>query len=132
MINDQYGHNVGDLALVEFCNLIQSNCRESDLFARWGGEEFIILLPHIATSSAYDKAESLRVQLENTELHLSNAVFNICRHLQSPWSIFWVLKFLPLFLRDKLYDVTAKHRYHWFGKKESCTMLIPEYKNRFI
>ena len=62
----------------------------------------------------------------------SNAVFNICRHLQSPWSIFWVLKFLPLFLRDKLYDVTAKHRYHWFGKKESCTMLIPEYKNRFI
>ncbi|ATC97971.1 MAG: GGDEF domain-containing protein [Pseudomonadota bacterium] len=76
-INDQYGHNVGDLALVEFCNLIQSNCHESDLFARWGGEEFIILLPHIATPSAYNKAESLRVQLENTELHLSNAVFNM-------------------------------------------------------
>ncbi len=76
-INDQYGHNVGDLALVEFCNLIQSSCRESDLFARWGGEEFIILLPHIATPSAYNKAESLRVQLENTELHLSNAVFNM-------------------------------------------------------
>ncbi|MCF6456954.1 GGDEF domain-containing protein [Pseudoalteromonas sp. MMG024] len=76
-INDQYGHNVGDLALVEFCNLIQSNCRESDLFARWGGEEFIILLPHIATPSAYNKAESLRVQLENTELHLSNVVFNM-------------------------------------------------------
>jgi diguanylate cyclase (GGDEF)-like protein len=44
-INDSRGHNVGDKVLVEFAVLLQSELREHDAIARWGGEEFVILLP---------------------------------------------------------------------------------------
>jgi diguanylate cyclase (GGDEF)-like protein len=43
--NDKYGHQVGDEVLIQICNLISNNIRESDIFGRWGGEEFILLLP---------------------------------------------------------------------------------------
>ena len=59
LINDNYGHNIGDEALVFLSNLITSNIREYDLFCRWGGEEFMIL-----TQNSLDKtvkiAEHLR------------------------------------------------------------------------
>lgn len=42
-INDNYGHNVGDKVLIELSRLINMNLRENDTFARWGGEEFVII-----------------------------------------------------------------------------------------
>lgn len=62
----------------------------------------------------------------------STAVLKICRHLNWPWKLFYVFKLLPKFLRDKVYEFVAKRRYRWFGKKDSCVLMIPEYKNRFI
>src|SRR5210317_357187 len=62
----------------------------------------------------------------------SAAVLKICQHLNWPWRIFLVGAYLPKSWRDKLYDLIAKNRYQWLGKKDSCTMMIPEYKNRFI
>jgi predicted DCC family thiol-disulfide oxidoreductase YuxK len=62
----------------------------------------------------------------------STAVLKICQHLNWPWRIFLVGVYLPKSWRDKLYDLIAKNRYRWFGKKDSCTMMIPLYKNRFI
>lgn len=47
MINDTYGHHAGDYVLKEVSTIIQSNLRESDRFGRWGGEEFIIILPEL-------------------------------------------------------------------------------------
>ncbi len=44
-INDTYGHRVGDVALQELSGLIAASIRKEDLLARWGGEEFFILLP---------------------------------------------------------------------------------------
>ncbi|MDE3271704.1 GGDEF domain-containing protein [Pseudoalteromonas sp. G4] len=76
-INDKYGHNAGDLALVEFCSLMEKNLRDSDLFARWGGEEFIVMLPHIALSSAAEKAESLRSKLAESKIKLPDAEFTM-------------------------------------------------------
>ena len=44
-LNDKYGHNTGDLVLKTVASVIKNSIRESDISCRWGGEEFIILLP---------------------------------------------------------------------------------------
>lgn len=59
-INDRYGHLEGDRILVEFSNLIRGSLRSSDLFCRWGGEEFIIILDKTDIKNAYQIAEKLR------------------------------------------------------------------------
>lgn len=60
LINDTYGHQVGDTVLKEFSDLIQSNIRGDDLFARWGGEEFLLLLQGTDIEGAIKKVEQLR------------------------------------------------------------------------
>jgi len=59
-VNDTYGHLVGDLVLIEFANILKTNIRESDIAGRWGGEEFLIILPH----SNIDKAKMLANKLK--------------------------------------------------------------------
>ena len=59
-INDSWGHNVGDRALVFIANALSLALRNSDICARWGGEEFLVLLPDTAESGAMEIAERLR------------------------------------------------------------------------
>lgn len=62
-INDEYGHQVGDIVLKEFSTLLQENIRQTDLLSRWGGEEFIILLPETSLDNAVSLAEKIRVAI---------------------------------------------------------------------
>ena len=62
----------------------------------------------------------------------STAVLKISKYLNWPWTMVSVFRLLPLRFRDKMYDLIAKLRYSWFGRKDTCMMAIPEYKNRFI
>lgn len=59
-INDRHGHAAGDLALQGLANLLRSALRSQDLVARWGGEEFILLLPETDLYGATQVAESIR------------------------------------------------------------------------
>ncbi len=59
-INDTYGHNTGDTVLKEISTLVKSHIRQSDILARWGGEEFMLLTPEVDLESAYLLAEKLR------------------------------------------------------------------------
>jgi diguanylate cyclase (GGDEF)-like protein len=59
-INDTYGHQTGDSVLKELTELISANIKTSDVFARWGGEEFVILLPDTDLDGSYLFAEKLR------------------------------------------------------------------------
>ncbi len=59
-VNDTYGHSTGDQVLINLVNLCQRNIRSMDLFARFGGEEFVILMPDTDSKSAQETAERLR------------------------------------------------------------------------
>jgi diguanylate cyclase (GGDEF)-like protein len=74
-VNDQYGHAVGDLCLKEIIKRIQPLLRQSDFLARFGGEEFVLLLPETVQSGAVEVAEKLRKCIEKTEfLHRGKLV----------------------------------------------------------
>ncbi len=60
LINDSYGHDAGDHVLVEIAQLLRETSRELDLVARWGGEEFLILLPNTTLLQALKLAERIR------------------------------------------------------------------------
>ncbi|EWH09069.1 diguanylate cyclase [Catenovulum agarivorans DS-2] len=58
-INDGFGHDVGDIVLQELANIFTQNIRVHDIVARWGGEEFLIMLPDTNTQQAIEVAEKL-------------------------------------------------------------------------
>jgi diguanylate cyclase (GGDEF)-like protein len=62
-VNDRFGHPVGDLALREFADVLGTSAREIDLAARWGGEEFCLLLPGTDAAGAAHAAERVREAL---------------------------------------------------------------------
>ncbi len=65
--NDTYGHLVGDKVLVKLAETISANIRNTDLFARWGGEEFVLLLPETDLENAKLLCEKLRRKVEMIE-----------------------------------------------------------------
>ncbi|WP_375748734.1 GGDEF domain-containing protein [Vibrio sp. HN007] len=64
-VNDKHGHDIGDDVLREIVSLFHKNCRDSDVVARWGGEEFLIVLKGMDLGSSVKKAERLRVEVES-------------------------------------------------------------------
>ena len=66
--NDSNGHSFGDKILKEIANLVQESVREVDVFARWGGEEFVILLPQTHCREASALAERLRDSIYKASL----------------------------------------------------------------
>jgi diguanylate cyclase len=63
-INDTFGHNIGDSVLKTFTSIVLEEIREVDVFARWGGEEFVLLLRHTNCAHAFGVAEKIRRAVE--------------------------------------------------------------------
>jgi len=76
-INDNYGHKSGDKALIVISQLLSKHCRQTDFLARFGGEEFIMLLPNTDAQSALGVAEKLRVNLEKANFRASGNLISI-------------------------------------------------------
>lgn len=72
-INDRYGHAVGDAALVAVSKVLSDSARDVDVVARWGGEEFLLLLPETRLASALVMAERLRNAIENIRVPVQGA-----------------------------------------------------------
>ncbi len=66
-INDRLGHTVGDSVLKQLAEIIQANIRASDVLARWGGEEFILLMPKITLADAARVMDRLRLIVADEE-----------------------------------------------------------------
>jgi diguanylate cyclase (GGDEF)-like protein len=73
-VNDNYGHIIGDETLITFANTIQNNIRQSDTFARWGGEEFVLSLPGVDLESALKVVDNLRKKIEETSFKMIGSI----------------------------------------------------------
>lgn len=62
----------------------------------------------------------------------STAALKVVRHLTGLWKILYIFILVPRPLRNFVYDVIAKNRYRWFGRKESCDLSTPEMRRRFL
>jgi len=62
----------------------------------------------------------------------STAALNVARDLGGAWPMAYAFILVPRFLRDALYDLIARKRYSWFGKRETCMVPTPELRERFL
>ena len=76
-INDTYGHLTGDKVLVAFADFLKKNLRGSDIVFRYGGEEFVILLPRTNSEEAIDVINRILVQFKAIEFNEQGRTFNV-------------------------------------------------------
>ncbi|MGR5066057.1 GGDEF domain-containing protein [Photobacterium sp. DNB22_13_2] len=76
LINDAYGHQTGDDVIRIFAECCKSSIRQSDFIGRWGGEEFIILLPHTSHQFALLLAERLRWRVSKLAVDMPDGAIN--------------------------------------------------------
>jgi predicted DCC family thiol-disulfide oxidoreductase YuxK len=62
----------------------------------------------------------------------SDAPLRVARRLAFPWPLLIVFLVVPRFIRDRVYDFIAAHRYRWFGREEVCVIPTPELRRRFL
>ena len=67
-INDTYGHQVGDKFLIKIADLLKKNSRGSDITCRYGGEEFILVLPETEAQIAHARAEQFRAEISQVRI----------------------------------------------------------------
>ena len=79
-----------------------------------------------------EKFNSLAL-IENGKLYQrSTGALRIARWLKGAWPMLFAFIIVPPFIRNFVYDFIARNRYRWFGKKESCMMPRPEWKQKFL
>ncbi|SFP03159.1 diguanylate cyclase [Hydrogenimonas thermophila] len=71
-INDTYGHQIGDEVIISLANELTQNQRKSDIVSRYGGEEFVVLLPNTSLEEAIGVAEKLREKIDLKTINLDN------------------------------------------------------------
>jgi diguanylate cyclase (GGDEF)-like protein len=77
LINDQYGHQVGDEVIVQIAKMFKSQLRQHDNVARWGGEEYLFLLPETNIEQAFAIAEKLRQYIEQQDFKTQDQTFSV-------------------------------------------------------
>ncbi len=77
IINDTYGHDAGDYVLKELAKLLEENTRKADIVARWGGEEFLIILPKTNLEGAKKTAEKLRKIVEEKTFNYKGDIIRL-------------------------------------------------------
>ncbi|MBO5165391.1 MAG: GGDEF domain-containing protein [Lachnospiraceae bacterium] len=76
-VNDEYGHEAGDKVLVHFANIFHSQVRDADYVIRWGGEEFLIIMPGRTLEQTVQIAETLREKAEQSDNGVCKATISV-------------------------------------------------------
>ncbi len=76
-INDTYGHDAGDIVLQRISSVFRERFRESDVVARFGGEEFCAIATSVTADGAYELFEGIRRDIENEKVEISGAELNV-------------------------------------------------------
>jgi len=76
-VNDTYGHDTGDYVLKTVADVMIENLRQQDVTSRWGGEEFLIMLPYTELEKAVAVAEKLRTAIGETMMSFAGETFNV-------------------------------------------------------
>jgi len=99
-------------------------------FGSLQGETAKKILP--AYNISPDKLSSIIFIHNNKAYTESSAVLEIFRVIGGLWTLLYVFKIIPSFLRNGFYRLIARYRYKWFGKKDQCMIPKPEFMNRFL
>jgi diguanylate cyclase (GGDEF)-like protein/PAS domain S-box-containing protein len=75
--NDTYGHKCGDIVLMDLANFLTENSRQGDVVCRYGGEEFVILMPNATLHDAYERAETWRKDYTAKGIKYDNKVLSV-------------------------------------------------------
>lgn len=76
-INDKYGHPAGDTVLIHIARILEEQLRKTDILARWGGEEFAVLLPEADLEQGRRVAEKLRRAVDATEIDCNTQILQV-------------------------------------------------------
>ena len=77
MVNDNYGHDTGDTVIISIAKLMRNSLREQDIIGRWGGEEFMIVLPETDINAGKVVLEKLRKNIESNPTIVNDASIDI-------------------------------------------------------
>lgn len=89
--------------------------------------------PFLVQYAGADSLPDSVILVDEAGMHVrSTAVLRILRELGWPWSFAIAGILIPRPLRDGLYDIIARKRYQWFGRRDSCRLPTPEEKSRFL
>ncbi len=119
-INDNFGHNCGDYVLKAIAKKLKKNLREQDIVSRWGGEEFLILLPETEVLGAIKVAEKLRLSIEEEVFVFNGKPFNLTM-------TFGVAEYDAVYNIDETINSADKAMYE--GKNSGKNIVI-EYKKK--
>jgi len=78
------------------------------------------------------KTDSIILVTNDSYASKSTAALKIARELSGGYPLLYAFMIIPVFIRNFVYDIIAKNRYRWFGKKESCMIPTPELKAKFL
>ncbi|CAG9000846.1 MAG: hypothetical protein CENE_02853 [Candidatus Celerinatantimonas neptuna] len=121
-INDQYGHYMGDQVLIGMAKLFRQRTRSNDVFARWGGEEFVLILPDTTLDDAESVAADYQKMLENQVF--ADVIRCTCSFGVAGWQSGLSSEILFQRADDMLYEAKAAGRNHIVCWREDAPFKI--------
>lgn len=110
--------------------LIRHNAKENLLFASLQSKTGQEMLVHFQLSAT--EFNSFVYLKEGKLLQKSEAALELSKELKFLWPMFYIFMIVPKFIRNTVYDLIAKNRYNWFGKKNECWLPSIHLKKRFL